>query len=444
MNSFLFPRALKKGFALPPAALCLAALLVLALSAPAPCRAAPPGRIMVIPISGEIDRSTADFLAAGLARAARENARCAIVTLDTPGGYLDSMHFMVEDILASTIPVVVYISPAGASAASAGTLVALAADVVAMSPGTNIGAAHPVDQDGEPLDGVMDQKVTNDMVASARSVCEKRGRNPDWAERAIRQNESATADDAMDESIIDLLAPSLAELVKKLDGREIPGKGVLKTRGAVIETAAPSKRDLFFAGFADPNIASVLFWLGFLGVAASLLRPGLVLPGVAGLAALVLSLLSMDSLPPGAAGLILVLLALLLFFLEIRAGSGGALAVGGLACLALGCLMFLDPEASGIPVTSDALLPSLAALLVFLLLLSLRAARAQVQKPLTGPEAMIGEEATVRKTDGSGLKGIVFVRAELWDARFEDPVMPGDTVRILNIGGRTLTARRMD
>ncbi|MGZ8441678.1 MAG: NfeD family protein, partial [Candidatus Deferrimicrobiaceae bacterium] len=351
--------------------------------------------VLVATIAAPIGPVTADYLAAVIERAEGENATLLVVELDTPGGLDTAMRQMVQAIIRSRVPVAVYVSPSGARSASAGVLITLASDIAAMAPGTNIGAAHPVNLGGGSMDNTMSRKVENDAAAYARSLAARSGRNADWAESAVRESASLSGKDALEKKVIDLLSPSLADLLVRVDGRTVrKGEAVLtlRTKGAPVTRVPMGLRHRILSALADPNIAYILMMLGVYGIYFELASPGAVFPGVVGGISLVLGFYALQTLSANYAGFLLILLAVLLFFLELKIQSHGALAIGGIVAMVLGSLMLFRQSADPFLRVSWTVLVTMVALsaVFFAAVISL-AVRSQLRKPSTGPEGMVGE-----------------------------------------------------
>jgi membrane-bound serine protease (ClpP class) len=429
----------------------IAALLLLAACAPpawaSPRPAAvpaPPPRpapaVTVATIAAPITPVTADYLASAIERAEEDKASLLVVELDTPGGLDSAMRQMVQAILSSKVPVAVFVSPSGARAASAGVLITLASDIAAMAPGTNIGAAHPVNVGGGTMDNTMSKKVENDAAAYARSLAARSGRNADWAESAVRESASLSAKDALEKKVVDLVVSDLRELLERVDGREVrKGDSVLvvRTKEARIDRFPMGLRHRVLAALADPNIAYILLMIGIYGIYFELASPGAVFPGVVGGISLVLGFYALQTLSANYAGFLLILLSVILFFLELKIQSHGALAIGGIVAMTLGSLMLFRTSAEPFLRVSWSVLVTMIALsaVFFGVIISL-AVRSQFRKPATGFEGMIGETGeAVTDIDG---KGKVQVVGELWDARSDRPVRKGEPVTVKAVQGMTL------
>jgi membrane-bound serine protease (ClpP class) len=375
-----------------------------------------------------------------LDRAEGEDAALLVVELDTPGGLDSSMRRMVQEILASKVPVAVYVSPQGARAASAGVLVTLSADVAAMAPGTNIGAAHPVSVGGAPMDNTMSRKVENDAAAYARSLAEGRGRNGDWAESAVRESASLSSSEAVEKKVVDLVAASLPELLARIDGKTVrKGDAVrtLRTKGAPVTRVPMGLRHRVLSALADPNVAYILMMIGVYGIFFELSSPGAVFPGVVGGISLILGFYALQTLSANYAGFLLILLALVLFILEIKIASYGALTMGGIVALVLGSMMLFRSSGDPFLRVSWTVIAVMAAVsAVFFTAVVSLAVRSQMRKPATGSEGMAGE--TGEAVTDIGGKGKVRVLGELWDARAVRPIRKGERVTVTGREGMTL------
>jgi len=407
-------------------------ILILLLWVFAGSAAGKTGAIDVMKISGSINPGVADFLKSTVDQATSHHAACLIIELDTPGGLAESMRQMVQTILASPVPVVVYVSPAGARAASAGVMITMAADIAAMAPGTNIGAAHPVNTGGKNIESTLNEKITNDMVAQARSVAERRGRNADWVEKAIRKSVSVTEVQAVREHIVDLVATDLQDLIHKIDGRKIEGKGTLHLAGAAIVPVREGFRTKILKTISDPNIAYILMMIGMAGLFFELASPGVILPGVVGAMAMILSFFAFQTLSVNYAGILLILLALVFFVLELKVTSYGMLTVAGVICLLLGSVMLFNRGETGGPhLSTSVLVTSVIMVTGFFVLVGLLVVRSQVAQSRTGAEGLVGEIGVVKIPLTP--KGKVFVHGELWHATAALPLEVGTRVRVTQV-----------
>lgn len=417
----------------------IAAVVLLALSASIVHAA---GTVFVVPLQGPVTPSTADFVTRNIQQANAMDAACVVIAIDTPGGLADSMKDIVQAILASRIPVVCYVWPAGARAASAGVMITMAADVAAMAEGTNMGAAHPVSATGGNMDYTSSEKAVNDMAANARSVAQKRGRNAQWVEDAIRQSVSASANEALELNVIDLVAKDIDELIEQLDGREIEGKGALATLGAAVKWAEETWRDRLLKTLSNPNFAYIFFLLGLAGLYFEFSNPGAIFPGVIGAISLILAFYSLQTLPVNYAGVLLILLAGVFFILEISITSFGALTIGGILALTLGSLMLFDSDIPALRVSFSVMIPAIAITSLFFIAIAASVVRAHIRRPHTGYLGFVGKTGVVRKINEDGSSGKVFVAGEIWNAKFSGPVKTGDSVRITAVEGLVLTAEK--
>jgi len=396
--------------------------------------------VIVATIAAPISPVTAEYLAAVIDRAEADNSALLVVELDTPGGLDSAMRQMVQGILKSRVPVAVYVSPQGARAASAGVLITLASDIAAMAPGTNIGAAHPVSIGGGSMDNTMSRKVENDAAAYARSLAARSGRNADWAESAVRESASLSEQAALEKKVVDLVAPNLADLLARIDGKAIrKGDAVmtLRTKDAPLSRVPMSLRQRVLSALANPNVAYILMMIGVYGIFFELSNPGTVFPGVVGGISLLLGFYALQTLSANYAGFLLILLAVVLFILEVKVTSYGALTMGGIVALVLGSMMLFRSSGDPFLRVSWTVIAVMAALSAafFTAVVSL-AVRAQMRKPVTGSEGMKGERGeAVTDIDG---KGKVHVLGELWDARSDLPIRKGERVIVRGREGMTL------
>ena len=412
----------------------------------APNAGAAPEPVVVGRIDGPIGPASTSYVERLIATASERQSPCLVIQMDTPGGLASSMRDVIQAILASPVPVVVYVWPEGAHAASAGAIIALAAHVVAMAPGTNIGAAHPVNigpaGDGSE-GGTMDEKVTNDAAAYARSLAARRGRSSEWAERVVRESISSTADEAVKEGIADFIAADLNDLIRRLDGRRTTtpaGEVSIQTADAAVHDVAPSRRERFLARIADPNIAYVLMLIGIFGILFELQNPGAVLPGVAGAVSLITAAYALQMLPVSWTGLALIVLAIVLFVLEIKVASHGILTIGGVVAMIIGSIMLIDSPLPFMRVSLAVIIPSVLVTALFFLFAVSMGIRAQRRRVTTGSEGLVGEVGVARTEISDG--GTVFVRGELWSARSDDNVSAGDAVEVVAVEGMRLKVRR--
>jgi len=384
-------------------------------------------------IDGTINPVVAAFIHHGIAKAEKEKAECLLIHLNTPGGLLKSTRIIVSDILESPVPVIVYVSPAGAQSGSAGVFITLAAHIAAMTPGTNIGAAHPVTLQA-PMDSIMSGKVTNDAAAFIRSIAEKRSRNIEWAENAVRKSFSYSETEALEDSAVDLIAKNDHDLLNLVDGKTIElsnGTKTLHTKNATIELYEMNVFEKLLNIISDPSIAYILMMLGFFGILFEFFSPGAILPGIVGVISLILAYYAMHTLPVNFAGLALILFALILFLLEIKIVSHGMLTVGGIVSLLLGSLMLVKPGSPlelakisrGIIISA-----TVVSALFFLFIIGL-GIKAQRRKVVTGVEALTGDTGEV--IDELDPSGTVKINGETWNAEsLSGSIGKGEKVRV--------------
>ncbi len=396
-----------------------------------------PAEIRVVRVAGVINPVLADFISAELTVANAGSTRAFLIELDTPGGLDTSMRAIIQQILGSRIPVIVYVYPSGARAASAGALITIAADFAAMAPGTNIGAAHPVaigltgSGDSEQGETMM-EKVVNDAVAYARSIADQRGRNRDWAEQIVRESISTPAEEALKLKVIDLIATDESTLLKGLDGRTYLRNGVahkLETEGVVLSYAEMTWRQEILNTISNPNVAYMLLMLGLLGIFFEISQPGVILPGAIGALALLLAFLGFQTLPVNYVGALLILLAIILFILEVKVVSYGMLTVGGLVAMTFGSIILVDSPAPYLQISRAVIAATVAVCGGFISLVLIFVVRVQKTRFFSGLEGMIGEHGqAVTALDPHGR---VYVHGEYWNAHAEQPIAEGREIEIV-------------
>jgi membrane-bound serine protease (ClpP class) len=401
----------------------------------------PAQQVVSIRIDGSINPASAGFIQRSIRKAAQENAQCLLIHLNTPGGLLKSTRVIVGDIMDSPLPVVVYVSPSGAHAGSAGVFITLAAHVAAMTPGTNMGAAHPVGMQGGSGDTIMNEKSTNDAAAFIRTIAEKRNRNIEWAEEAVRKSVSITATEALSKNIIDFVAANEQELLKLLDGRtlETASRVVrLHTSRATVKTYEMGFIENLLNILSDPNIAYILLLLGFYGLMFELYSPGAIFPGVIGVISLILAFYSLHTLPVNYAGLALIIFAIILFILEIKIVSHGMLAIGGVLSLLLGSMMLIREDTGGIGrISWSVIISSTIVTAAFFLAVIGLGLKAQRAKPVIGQEALLGETGVSLATLDPN--GVVLLHGEIWKAvSSSGSIEQGARVRVIDRQGFTL------
>ena len=397
--------------------------------------------VVSININGGINPASAEYIHQSVEKAEKEKAECLLIHLNTPGGLLNSTRDIVSDFFKSTVPIVVYVSPSGAHAGSAGVFLTLAANIAVMAPGTNIGAAHPVTMQGT-ADSVMNTKGTNDAAAFIRTIAEKRHRNVQWAEEAVRYSVSITEEEAIQDSVIDYIANDDRELLVQIDGKKIEVNGgtkILHTKNASIQSGEMGFFQKVLNAISDPNISYILMMLGFFGLIFELFNPGAIFPGIAGVIFLVLAFYSMSSMPVNYAGLSLIIFGILLFLLEIKIVSHGLLTIGGIISLVLGS-MFLFRQTSTESVTAvsrSIIFTTTAVTTLFFMFVVGMGLKAQRLKPVTGNNALIGMKGSALTIiDPSGM---VKVNGETWKAiALAGKVNEGEKIIVKEIKDLTL------
>ena len=395
--------------------------------------------VMIIQLEGPISSGAATNLTRGIKAAEDRGASLVIIQLDTPGGLVASMKTMVKTIMNSSVPVVVFVSPKGAGAASAGVLLTVSAHIAAMAPGTNIGAAHPVSGDGQEIAETMEEKVVNDMASYGRGIAKEKGRNAEWVEKAIRESVSITADEAVAKNVVDFVAADMDELLKIINDREVSVKsGTIKldTKGVKKVYYEPRTIDEILMLISDPTIMAILFSIGLLGLGFEITHPGAIFPGVIGAISLILAFYSMQTLPVDYAGLMLIGLAILLFLAEIKVTSYGLLSIGGIISLTLGSMMFFDDL--GLSFTMG--IPFIILISAFFLFIVWLAVRSQRSKVQAGREGLIGEIGIVQETLDP--EGKIFVHGELWKAVSREKIEANEKVEVEAIQGLLLKVRK--
>ena len=394
-------------------------------------------RILTVTIKEPIHPITAEVVIKSIEKARQENAQLLIIKLDTPGGLDTSMREMIEAIVSSPVPIVAYVSPSGARAASAGLFISVACDIFAMAPGTSTGAAHPVSisTSGQSQDKTMEEKVTHDAAAYIRTLAEKRGRNMQMAEDAVRKSLSYTEAEALKGRLIDLVAKSEQELVAALDGREIKRFNgevqLLNLKGQPIVELPLTFRQKLLMTIANPNLAYILLMLGLLGLYFEFANPGAIFPGVIGGISLLLALLSFQILPVNYVGLLLILLGTVFFVLEIKVTSYGALAVGGVVSLFLGSVILIKAPIPELRPSLKFIIPVVLGISLIFVMLVYLVIRAHARRSLTGKEGMIGELGQALSPFSPD--GKIFVHGEIWRAVSDDKIEKGDKVQVVEV-----------
>ncbi len=406
---------------------------------------APPAGAVVhrITIDGIIGPSTARFIIRAIREAEDDSVEALIVSLDTPGGLLKSTDDMTKAILNARVPVIVYIAPRGARAASAGVFITYAAHIAAMAPATHLGAATPVSVGDKEQDKTLITKVTNDAVANIRAMARRRGRNADWGEKAIRQAVSITEEEALKLNVVNLVAEDLGDLLRKLDGRTVDtdrGPATLRTARARVVDRGMDVTERFLAILSDPNIGFILMNIGILGLMVELYNPGAVFPGVVGGIALILGLASFAILQVNVAGLLLIAFAILLFIADVKVPGHGVLTVGGVAAFVFGAILLTEQQAPVLQISLRLIIAVATLLAAFFLFAMGAGLRAQRGVPRSGAERLVGAIGVARSRLDP--EGMVHVQGEMWTAvAIDGPIDSGQTVRVIALDGLRLRVK---
>src|SRR5881394_4211631 len=410
------------------------------------CASAPAAeKVALIKINGAIGPATASYIARSIDEARTQNAQCLVIQLNTPGGLLDSTQTIVQDFLGSTVPVVVYVSPTGATATSAGCFITLAASVAAMAPATTIGAAHPVSIGGFPsggeekTDDTMKQKLENFSVSYMEAIAGKRQRNVEWAKSAVKESASISAEKALELKVIDLISPDLPDLLQKLNGRLVDGKP-LNTAGAQLAEIRMSPSERVFQKLWRPEVMFVLMLIAIYGIIGELTTPGAIFPGVVGAIALVLALYLAAILPVNVTGLVLIALALMLFIFDVYAPTHGVLTVGGIISFLIGSLMLFNRGDPLFRLSLSYIIPATLVTAAFFILVAGKGLRAQRLPVKAGAETMIGTTvAALTPIDLRG--GRIFIEGEYWNAVSDTPIEKDQAVEIAAVQGLTVKVK---
>lgn len=399
----------------------------------------------VITIDSAITPAVAKYVTKAIDQSQTDGSAGIIILLDTPGGLDLSMRDIVKKLLNPPLPVIVFVYPSGSRAASAGVMITMAAPVAAMAPGTNIGAAHPVAIGiGGKMDETMAKKVENDAIAYARGIAKKRVRNADWAEEAVKESVSITAEEALKLNVIDVIASDVENLLKKIDGKTIllsSGDVILKTKGAVINKMEMGLREKILVTLSNPNIAYLLLMIGLAGLYFEFANPGAILPGVVGGISLILAFFAMQTLPVNYAGFALIIFGIILFIAEIKIVSHGMLSVAGVISLVLGSVMLFDSSAPALRVSLSVMIPTIIIVSLFFIAVVSLAVKAQMKKPFTGVDGMIGRKGktiTPVYTDGK-----VLVKGERWNASSRELIEEGTDVKVIGVDGLKIKVEKI-
>lgn len=414
---------------------------LLALLAWAPCA---PAEIPVVELNGPVHAVSAEHVVSALRQADAEGAPLLVIQMDTPGGLDTSMRQIVDAVLNGRTPVAVWVGPSGARAASAGFVIAMAADVAAMAPGTNLGAAHPVSGLGGQMDETMSKKVTSDAAAYVRGKAERRGRNPALAEKAVTESLSFTEKEALEARLIEHVVPDVAALLAALDGREVArfdgSKVTLRLAGQATRPVRMDWRQALLSLLARPETMFLLLLGALAGLGTEISHPGALFPGIVGVLCLILFLFASQVLPVNGAGVLLILLGVVLFALEVKITSYGLLTVGGIVAMILGALMLVDTPDASLRVDLWTLLPAVAVVAAWAFLLVRLVVRSRRWKATTGSSGLIGQRGVA--DEDLSPKGWVLVAGERWKASADAPLVRGTTVVVTGVDGLTLAVRK--
>ncbi len=401
--------------------------------------------VFTIEVDGIINPATAKFIIESIDQATQEGAQCLIIQLDTPGGLMESMRIIVKKILTANIPIIVYVAPSGARAASAGVFITMAAHIAVMAPSTHIGAAHPVSLGEGKESKTMSEKIVNDTVSYIKTTAKTRGRNVEWAEKAVRKSVSITEEEAAKLNVVDFISPNLQDLLTKIDGKVIKLDGItrtLVTKDVQPRTVQMSWRYRFLDIISNPSIAYILLMLGIYGVFFELSNPGAILPGVVGGIFLILAFYALQMLPINFAGLALILFAIILFIAEIKVVSHGLLAVGGVISLFLGSLMLIESPAEYMRVSLSVIIPAVLVSAAFFIFAVTMAIRARLTKPTTGMEGLVGEEGMA--STSLSPEGKVSIHGEFWNALTDQNIERGEKVKVIGVTNLKLKVKKIE
>ncbi len=402
-----------------------------------------PKDVYIIQVQGVINPPSAGFISESIEKSEKMEAEALVILLDTPGGLDTSMREIVKSIMGSSVPVIIYVYPSGARAASAGSIILLASHIAAMAPGTNVGAAHPVSIGKDKVDKEMMQKVVKDAEAYVRSIAKKKGRNVEWAAKAVKESASITANDALEKNVIDLIAENVDTLLTNVDGKVVEtkkGKLTLKTKGQhKVEIDMPFKYK-FLSYISDPNVAYILMMMGLYGVLFEIYNPGAIFPGVVGGISLILALYAFQTIPISFAGLFLILLGIVFFILELKIVSHGVLGLAGIISIIIGSIMLIDIPSSIFSISYKTILAVGILSGIFIFGVLSYAIKAQLSKVKTGKEGLIGETG-VALTDVFK-DGKIVVHGEIWNARSDEQINKGDRVVVVSIEGLMLLIKK--
>jgi len=410
-----------------------------------PAHAQEKAPVFVAEVEGIINPATAKFIIESIDQAVQEGGQCLIIELDTPGGLMDSMRSIVKKILSSPIPIIVYVGPSGARAASAGVFITISAHIAVMAPGTHIGAAHPVTLGAEGKESkTMSEKIVNDTVSYIKTIAKTRGKNVEWAEKAVRKSVSITEEEALKLNVIDLISSDVQDLLTKIDGRVIKFDGAtrtLLTKGLQPRSIQMSWRYRLLDIISNPTIAYILLMLGIYGIFFELSNPGAILPGVVGGIFLILAFYALQMLPINFAGLALILFAIILFIAEIKVMSHGLLSVGGVISLFLGSLMLIENPTEYMRISLSAIIPAVLVSGAFFTFAVTKAIKARLTKPTTGMEGLVGEIGIVSTPIDP--EGKVSIHGEFWNAVSDQKIEARGKVQVVGVTNLKLKVKKV-
>ena len=386
-----------------------------------------------------------EYVKRNIAKAEKENGTLFILELNTPGGLETSMRQIIQEFQKTPLPVVVYVYPPGGRAASAGAIITASADIAAMAPGTNIGAAHPVQVSGEKMEEAVKEKALQDMLAFVRSIAKEKGRNAEVLEKMVKESISLTPDEALKEGVIDLIAVDRADLLKKLDGRKVKKHGreiVITTSGVPVVDLQESIRESFLKIITNPTVAYMLLLIGFYGIFFELYNPGAIIPGAVGVVSLLLGLYGLGIIGINWLGLLLILAGLLLLLLELITPTFGGLAIAGMVALAIGSLVLISPDSPYGDIPLSVIATMVFATAFFFLVAGRLGLKAQKRKKMTGYEELIGEEGEAIMDFKNG-KGKVLIKGEIWNSISKEDIKKGDRVLVEEVKGLTLYVKKL-
>ena len=411
---------------------------------------APPSHVNLIVVDATINPAIADFIHESISRSAQEGAAALVIQLDTPGGLLNSTKTIVKDILGAPLPIFVYVAPSGAGAGSAGVFITMAGHIAAMAPGTTIGAAHPVSGSGQDIEGDMREKIENFTASFSETIAQRRGRNTEWAEKAVRESVSITDVEALKKKVIDLVAANVQELLNKSEGRKVDignAKVTLNFESARnadgsirVVTLEMRLKNKVLNIIADPNIAYILMLAGLVGLYLEFSHPGAIFPGLTGGICLLLALTAFQVLPINSTGVLLLLLGVALLTAELFVPSFGILGIGGIISFVLGSLFLFDAPAEELAVDRGMVMTAALCVSAFMLFVGTLAVRTWTQRPESGKEGLIGEVGEVRQRIAP--QGKVWLHGEYWTAESDEELEVGQKVRVIGVNRMTLRVRK--